>query len=453
MTTSTFAFAPRALIATIPSDPHRHELLTTTFAHANYHLCSLEEIRDAKNQSADLGLVDLRGAEISSRKAKAVASLLRRSSPESTIVFLIDEQVTSDVRASLRRFGEVICAESDVEHVLIRCRQLIRLRNIAEETGERIKSLTAVNRLVDFPPIASSANPVKVLIAGAPGTAAIAAINEISEVADSSYCVFSAGQAMRALDHEEFDCMLFLPTLRDNPLQALMRALRRHPKHSALATIQIVQSLADLPKAAKRGASDFILESHIPHELGQKLTLAARRARLRSSMNHFLNACAGETVRDPLSGCFTPLFLTEHGARLGVRADQSGRALSVCLIQLADQNYDSPPTAKMLHQATRMINRITRAEDLVARIANNIFAVIAPATNPDDASKICARVDGVLSSTAFFVNKSTPPRAIKSHSIARTKKHGAAIEETIAVSMRELSTLTTPNPPLQQSPR
>ncbi len=440
----------RARIACVTVGAAPDQALTEICAKAGYQIFGSTDA-----DQADLGLVDLRGVQITSRRASSLADAIRRKSPDSALLFVVDPKPEMHEFAPLRRFGEVTPAADAVDHVGRRMRETIRLRNIAEEAGERLKSLAAINRSVDFPVIATDASPPRVLIVGAPGPAAIDAINAIGNVADFCACVLTAGQAMRALDHQPFDLAIFLPTKEDGAIPALTRALRRHPKLGRTALLHIGENVNDLATASRRGGGgEFVLRAHISETLGQRATLIARRARLTHAMRGFLRACSGEGVRDVASGVFTPTFLGQHGARIAARADQTGRPLSVILTRLCDDSKGRRENdRRALRQGARLLGRITRAEDMVARIAPGLFAVICPATTPVDANHIALRIDGVLSNTAFRRNNDGAPQSLKIDVGVATHKQGAAISETIAAGIRKLPGTEKPKQPRQQSPQ
>ncbi len=437
-------FSPRAQIACVLGEASALEALTTAFHRAGFAIAKPDA-----GISADIGLIDLRNQAVSPRKAKTIAGALRRKSPESPLVFLVDPSLDAAVRSALRRFGEVIPAHDQLDHVVVRCREILRLRNIAEETGERLKSLATLNRLVEFPVITTTNAQTRILIAGAPGPAAIAAVNAVGAIAGDATCVLNAGQAMRALEHDDFDCAIFLPTAENDPMLAFIRTLRRHPKHAHLAIIQIAEHPADLANYARKGARDFALAQQISVELASKAQLASRRARLMRSMRRFLNSCKGEGIRDASSGAFTSLFLTEHANRVCARADQTGRALSLTLASLSDP-HGQASTTQTLNHAARLINRVTRAEDMVARISRKKFIILSPATNVEDATKIGLRISGVLSNTAFRNERTQKPYAIDVVTKSYSRTRGMCIEECVAAGLKAMDGAATPR---RRSPR
>ncbi|MHA7872783.1 MAG: hypothetical protein ACX939_10570, partial [Hyphococcus sp.] len=97
-------------------------------------------ITGSKAECADICLVDLRQTVMSIRKARKIAGLLRAKAPEASILFLADPGLPAEQRASLRRLGELVYAGARYDHLIERFRQILRLRNIADEAAERMKS-------------------------------------------------------------------------------------------------------------------------------------------------------------------------------------------------------------------------------------------------------------------------------------------------------------------------
>lgn len=432
---------PKARIVYVGGPEGGREALSESFAAANFDLVSHEGAPGQETARGDIGLIDLRGARLSSRKTQSIASVLRRTSPESAILIIIDPYLDDTARRALRRHGELVTMLTRPEALIERCRQLLRLRNVAEEAGERLKTLATLNRLNEFPPISAPSTPAQVLIAGEAGPTALAAVNALKPVAESCVCVFSAGQALRAIETASFDAAVFLPSRDNDPLMSLARSLRRHPKHASMPIIFPLGDPDDAADYARRGAADFMLNGHVAADLAAKTQVAARRARLLKSMRRFLNACEGDGVRDPGSGAFTATFLSEHGARLCARADQSGRAMSLIALKIemdAREIGGAEPGRRALHQAARLINRVTRAEDVVARVGTDIFMALAPATTEHDAGRAALRIQGVLENTVFRSSDEKLLYGVHIETAARQRPEGLCIEESVALALTAL---------------
>ena len=431
---------PKARIIYVGGDRDALASLTMSFAEDGVEVVSHEDALHAK-QAADIGLIDLRGRTLSSRKAQSIAGVLRKISPESVILMIIDAYIDETARKALRRHGELVCVLTQSDALIERCRQILRLRNIAEEAGERLKTLATISRLNEFPPISAPAAPIRVLIASVAGPAALAALNALRPNTEQCNCVFSAGQALRAVESARFDAALFLPSRDTDPLLSLARSLRRHPKYASLPIIIATGDPDDAAEFAKRGASDFILNAHVPTDLAPKVQIAARRARLLKGMRRFLQACKGDGVRDSSSGAFTASFLSEHGARLCARADQSGRQIAITALSIETRSRtdgEPEPGKRALHQAARLINRVTRSEDIVARVASETFIVMMPATTEANAEKAGQRIRGVLENSVFRGGNGDLLYGIQVDIASCIRPAGLCIEESVALAMAVL---------------
>ena len=441
------SIAQRALIACAnTSDPNFKEL-TKAFASAG-----LRALPASKSQFADVGLIDLRSRALNARERQKVIAALRRNSPSISILFLVSPTMAASSRSELRQQGEFVITEDQLAHVVTRIKEIIRLRNFVEETGERLKTLATLGRLVEFPTIETRDDPKKILIVGSPSPLTIAAFNKVRSVAEHAYFVLSAGQVLRALERDHFDCIVVLPLATSAPTYSALRAIQRHPQYAHIVVIYIGDAIDEICDFTRKGAREFLLSDQIDQDLAPRINLAIRRARLTKSMRTFLSTCTGENIRDKASGAFTARFLTEHGARIFERADQTRCPLSLIYIVLQNEADASAPSRKALQSATRLINRVIRAEDIAARVAPGKYVILTPATRRGDALAIAKRVKGIVANSAFHKSGSTTPETLTARTSAVERLSGQSVEEVLAAAIKTLGAGTTKTP-RQQSPQ
>jgi PleD family two-component response regulator len=215
------------------------------------------------------------------------------------------------------------------------------------------------------------------------------------------------------------------------------RALRRHPRHAGLCVIHVANGVSELPGLVRQGARDFILRAHLVNDLSPKAQLAIRRARLLRAMQRFLRACDGEGVHDEASGAFSSTFLSEHGARLCARADQTGRSFALSLICLFPDGAPGAAFGRVaLHEAARLIRRVIRAEDLVARIGPEKFVALHPATGLRDAEMAARRICGVLAHASYKSDDGANVLAAGVQTTVLSRAPEASIEESVAALLR-----------------
>lgn len=424
---------PRARIAWI--SPRQNEIDETAqlFETAGYGLVE----PDAPGR-IDAVVLDLREGCISVKAAQRLVALIRRRSPDSGVIYLGGSRISSAERAHLRRTGDLVVSDDDVRPVLEACRQRLRIRNIAEEAGERLKSIAASTRLSEFPPISTSNAPPKVLIAGSAGPGALTALGAARLVDENCVGALSAAQAMRALETNAFDCAVFLPAGDGDPLIGLARTMRRHRKFRNTAVIMLPAEEALYQRLARSWSSDALKTEHIGEDLSARLVSTTRRMRLLAAMRRFLSASAGEGVRDRLSGAFTSQFFGQHALRVFARADQTGRTDCLVGLRLAPL-ADASGETKTLTEAARLINKVTRAEDCVGRLSRDTFILLMSATPEADAAKAARRIEGVIANTMFRTRGQNAPFSVAAATAVIERSPGMGLEETIAGVLSKLN--------------
>lgn len=426
---------PRAALYWNSPRPEAFKDAAAAFARAHYRLDCEPVAR------ADLGVFDLRDGARSARTAHEAALRFRSQAPEAAVVFLASKRLTAAERAHLRRHGDLVFADDDLAPLVSVSRQKLRIRNIAEETGERLKSVASQSRLSEFAPIDTSNEAPSLLIAGAPGSSMLAALEAAAEVCGRCDAAMSAGQAMRALETGLYDCLAILPKDAGDPLLSLARAIRRHRRFQDHPLI-IVRPPGAAPSTwtAPPNAESMFGE-HVDADLGRRIVQLTRRSRLAAAMRRFLSTCAGDGVRDRISGAFTASFFGCHGARVFERADQTGRPASLVGVRLTPQPAapKSAPGGRTVMEAARLIHRVTRAEDFVGMISSDTFVALTCATVGEDAALIARRVEGVLANTMFRSRSGAELFAVAATTAAIERASGRRIEEAVAELINALN--------------
>jgi PleD family two-component response regulator len=423
---------PRARLLCVSPEGGEAPDLAPVFRAAGYEFVSLES---GVGGRIDLALVDLRSRDAPTRAVKDLANAVRRASPECGVVFLGSPSLSAPDRAHLRRHGELaIVGPGDGTLALSVCRQRLRLRNLAEEAGERLKTLAGFARLSEFPPIGAANRSPCVLIAGAAGPETLVALRAAEGVGEA-LAAFSAAQAMRGLESGMFDAAIFLPSTESDPLMALARSLRRSRARSI--------PLVVIPPSGERGrfadAGEVMPAQHAGEDIAARLLVLSRRARLADSLRAFLRACAGEGVRDPISGGFTAQFFAAHARRILARAYQTGRPAAMVGLRLTSVGEEAVRRRNPLGEAARLIGLVTRAEDCAARLSSDTFAVLMSATTEADAMRAARRIEGVIANTLFRAKGSRAPAAVFAKSAAVACADDAGLEESLAAVLARLN--------------
>jgi two-component system, cell cycle response regulator len=149
------------------------------------------------------------------------------------------------------------------------------------------------------------------------------------------------------------------------------------------------------------GANDLITAGSDPREMALRLNTQMRRKdqadRLRASMRDGLRAA----VVDPLTGLYNRRYAMPHVARIAERAQQTGRAFAVMILDLDrfksvnDTWGHAAGDAVLVDVAARLRDNL-RPVDMVARIGGEEFLVVLPDTTLAQAEVAAERLRRVI---------------------------------------------------------
>lgn len=391
------------------------------------------QVTDAIDLVADIIVVDLYGVESDNRAAADAVATARRSGSPAGVLIAADGSISDDQRKLLTRLGEVVYLKNSVEPLICAIRERLRLCALADETGDRIKTLVADGRVATLPSSASTQTEFRVLVAGKPSATALAVANHLSASGKKSIGVFSAGQAMRALDHEKFNGAIFIPDDENDLLVALARALRRHREHRRLHVILISPDEGLFDRRAAKEGLDIMASGRVSEDLCPRLERLSRRAAMASAMRAFLRSPEGNGAA---SGAASPRLFAQHAARVLNSADRTGRTVSFIALSLSKEDDDSTHASARLalEEALRTSVRLVRAEDMITRLTTTTLILMLRGARGEDAEKVARRLEGVIAGTQ--------PRSIhhraEVHAAAHERPRGVEIERMIAALVADL---------------
>ena len=375
-------------------------------------------------ETPDIAIVDLYGADPQSEGATDAVAAARRAGAHAGVLIAAQAGAAAEDRRRCARLGETVFLRHSVEPLIGAMRERLRLASLADEAGDRIRSLIADGRTVMFSPSVPKPADFSVLIAGKPSPIALAASNAISAESRQALSVFSAGQAMRALDHSKFHGAVFIPQDENDLLIALARALRRHREHRRLPVIIVSNDEELLDKRAAKDGLDVMAASRVSDELFRRLDGATRRAAMAAGMRAFLRSPEGNG--GPALAANARLF-AQHAVRVFRRADETGGAVSLLALSLS-------PKDAAVEDALRTAARLVRAEDMIARLTSSAFIFLLRGVRQTDADRVARRLEGVIAGTQ--------PRPAADHPDVRAaaieRAHGVELERVIAALVAEI---------------
>lgn len=183
----------------------------------------------------------------------------------------------------------------------------------------------------------------------------------------------------------------------------LMSELRSRSgtRHAAICILVQPDQNAAAVMALDLGANDLITAGSDPREMALRLNTQLRRKdqadRLRASMRDGLRAA----VVDPLTGLYNRRYAMPHVARIAERAQQTGRAFAVMILDLDrfksvnDTWGHAVGDAVLVDVAARLRDNL-RPIDMVARIGGEEFLVVLPDTALAQAEVAAERLRRVI---------------------------------------------------------
>lgn len=391
-------------------------------------------LRGGDDRRPDIVVTDIRGLIHVRQNTADLVARARSAAPAAGLIILASAGVDAESRALLRRHGDVCFVGADCAPVMAAIRERMRLSSLADEMGERIKSLIADGRTLTFSGLREKPSRLSVLIAGKPSPLMLNTCNAISSAASNTICVFSAGQVMRALDHCKFDAAIILPTDETDLLIALARAFRRHRDHRKLSVILTSDNEELLDRCASRDGFDTILAEHLDADIAPRLETLTRRSRMAAVMREFLRS--GEGCGGGKDGAASARFFAHHAVRAFRRADETRHSISLVALSLEPRSEAGGDVLvePALKDALKTSARLVRAEDLIARLTPTTLVFLLRGADEPGAAQIAARLEGVIGGTLLR-------SALKVSRVATAfvERHpGGDIESSIAKLIRSL---------------
>lgn len=390
----------------------------------------------------DGSVLDLRSVSApGERIVRAVRGLIRLS-PDGPVYLVLDPDAPEP--DGLAPTGaEIVRAGDDLSPLAARIRYLHRMRSVAEEAAERIKTLAAAGSLSAFPRTRADLPP-RALVAGHAGRQPLAMIAALQASGVKAFGALSAAHAISYLEDGDIDCVVLCVEGESSATSALPAALRGHPRLSDTPVIATAADAGMFPMLAAMGAIDAALFDEAHTELPRRVAVWARRRRLLASLRCFLRTPPVGDAADAAAPLYTQTLFARHLSRLALRSDQTGRPISLAVLRLSVDGAPARfPGAELFNAVARRVCDATRAEDFCARLSRDTIAVAMPGTVAADAASVCRRIAGA------FPHGRLPGRAAGSrvglvYGVAQ-RQQGDMVEETLAQALAALSGHAAPH--------
>ncbi|HEY0435281.1 MAG TPA: diguanylate cyclase [Phenylobacterium sp.] len=371
---------------------------------------AITALTDLKIEAA---IIDLRGV---GEEALGLARRLKAAcAPRKLPVIAIGDP---DPILETYGFDVTLAAPLHPAQAAMRLETLVRTAVAEEEFDLRTETFNEFGRKLDAPE--ADISPFRVLAIGEPAPQFLALSNALLRNGADVVGAFTAYTAFDYLHERIFDAVVLWAG--DNPQEALSIAagLRRNTRlyHTPALLYMRKETYVTTTEAFHRGLSDVASPETPESETARRVVELARSYRRQMTVRAALEQARGSGLMDAATGLFTRDLFAAHLARLASAAKQRNRALSVCVLKLADRPELAAPRAagwldRAVPQIGSMIGRLVRVEDTAARLGPELFALALPNTHAANGRLAGERIAAVIGCTAFEAGDGNPPFVVE----------------------------------------
>jgi two-component system cell cycle response regulator PopA len=301
---------------------------------------------------------------------------------------------------------------------VMRLESLVRMAVAEEEFELRLETFAERGRRLDLPEAESG--PYRILAIGEPAPQFLALSNALSRDGVDVIGAFTAYTAFDYLHERPFDAVVLWGGEDQSEALSIAAGMRRNTRLYHIPTMLYLakDSYIGINEAFHRGVTDVASPEAPEEETAVRVVELARSHRRQSVIRQALERARSSGLMDVSTGLFTRDLFAAHLARLASASRQRNRALSVCVLRVADR----PEVIKARKggwldraapQIGSMIGRLVRVEDTAARLGPEVFALALPATQGHSARAAAERIAAVIACTAFDAGAGNPPFVVE----------------------------------------
>lgn len=262
--------------------------------------------------------------------------------------------------------------------------------------------------------------PLKILVAGGADQRFIALSNAMTAAGAEVVAAPTPYTAFDYLHEAAFDAAVLWGAPDHAPALSIAAGMKRNTRLYHIPLILYLRSAGEINLAElyNRGFADIAAADTPEAETASRVLGLAASHRRHQAIRKALETARGSGLMDSSTGLFTRELFASHLARLAEGAKSRRRALSVCVLRVADSDSLAHARAggwldRAMPQIGAMVSRLVRVEDTAALLAPEVFALALPAT-PGPAGRLAAeRIAAVVGCTAFDAGPERSPFVVE----------------------------------------
>ncbi len=301
--------------------------------------------------------------------------------------------------------------------IALRLESLARAAVTEEEFELRAQTLAERGKVLE-PPVVDTA-PLQILTVGEPAPKFLALSHALRANGAQTTGAFTAYTAFDYLHERPFDGVVLWAGETHAEALSIASGMRRNTRLFHIPTTLYLRSGSEIGphEAYDKGVTDLATGETPEDETARRVVALARTYRRESAIRAALEKARSSGLMDAATGLFTRDLFAAHLARLSKAMHTRHRPLSVAVLRIGE----SPEIARMrsegwldraIPQIGSMIGRLVRAEDTVARLAPDVFALAFPAASQQAARVAAERIAAVIACTAFDAGVDRTPFTI-----------------------------------------
>jgi two-component system cell cycle response regulator PopA len=229
--------------------------------------------------------------------------------------------------------------------------------------------------------------PLKILVAGGADPRFIALSNALTAAGAEVVAAPTPYTAFDYLHEAAFDAAVLWGAPDHAPALSIAAGMKRNTRLYHIPLILYLRSAGEINLAElyNRGFADIAAADTPEAETASRVLGLAASHRRHQAIRKALETARGSGLMDSSTGLFTRELFASHLARLAEGAKSRRRALSVCVLRVADSDSLAHARAggwldRAMPQIGAMVSRLVRVEDTAALLAPEVFALALPAT-------------------------------------------------------------------------
>jgi len=312
----------------------------------------------------------------------------------------------------------VFTRDAHPQQMVVSIEHLVRACIAEEEYDTRRETFNA--DLQDLDVLLQSQPALNILSIGRPDPEYLAITHSLRERGVEVTAALSSYSAFDYLHDKTFDAVLLWGGEQPSESLSIAAGMRRNTRLYHTPVLLRLNKLVeiDFGDAFMRGVNDIANPKARVAEITDRLVRLARTYRRQQTIRKTLESMRHSPQMDKGTGLFGRELFANHLARLSKAATERNRALSICVLKIADTpEVARARSRKMLDKAVpqigSMVARLVRAEDSAGRLSNDVFALALPATGVEQARNVGERISAVVSCTAFDSGQGKPPYVVE----------------------------------------